>query len=283
MSIDVSQVISKTLGISRSRFGSLAGLWFVFFVIQVLFVLIAFGVLGSSINLAGGLGQESPFAGLGTGMFLFLAIFYLGYLAIYAAQAVSMSRQASPLLAPDFGQAMSVGFRGALPFLGVVVLLLIAYFLGALLFGAIVGVLSLLGSAVAAIGLIVGIPLLIYLACRLSVLPPIIGVEGVRNPITAITRSWVLTSGKVLGIFLSMLIFAVLAILLLAIPFGVIYSLTSDLASGEGASSPGLISFVILTLVVFGIAVAVVSAALVSVIHGELASSGGEQLTETFE
>ena len=74
--------------------------------------------------------------------------------------------------------------------------------------------LSFLGSfgdfVISAVSLVV----LIYLACRFVIIVPVIAVDGERNPINAMRRSWALTQANIVQIFIVMLVVAVAAIIL---------------------------------------------------------------------
>ena len=281
MNINIGQVFSTTFAMMKERWAPLLGLWATFFVALILYFIV-FGAFlgGSSFLLAGGLEDAGALAGLGAGFILMAIVFYIGYLVLAFGQQGSMVAMASPLQRINFGEAFTVGLRGGLSFIGVVVLLMIAYFALALVAGLLVAAMGEAGAIV--LGLIF-VPVMIYLVCRLSVLMPVIVVEGVFNPITAIKKAWGMTSGKVLGIFLIYLILIVIVIVAIVLPFGLIFGFSfADLESGEGPGvGSAIFAFVYFVAVFFGFTL--LSTALSASIHSEVSDTQVEELSDTFQ
>ena len=236
----VSDVLATTMAILRNRGIGLVGIWLAFLVLVIILGAVAFGVIGAGALAAGGMGMSGDGlgAGLGLGMLGAMLVFYLAYILIYMAQSLAMAHYASPLVEPDIGTSFSAGFRGALTMVGVTVLLLIVYFAVALVMGLASAALSSVGDLLGAGFAILILPVAIYLMCRLSILLPVVAVDGVRNPVTAIGRTWALTRGNALAIFLSLLAFVVVAIVVFGVMFvffaGSMQGLESSMATGAG-------------------------------------------------
>lgn len=283
----VSDVLATTVAMLRSRGIGMIGIWLAFLVLVIILGAVAFGVIGAGALAAGGLGVsgEGLGAGLGFGMLGVMLVFYLAYILIYMAQSLAMAHYASPLVEPDMGTSFSVGFRGALTMLGVTVLLLIVYFAVAMVMGLAGAALSSVGDLVGAGFAILMLPVAIYLMCRLSILLPVVAVDGVRNPVTAIGRTWALTRGNALAIFLSLLAFLVAAVAVFGVMFvffaGSMQSLESSMAGGSGAALGGMLGM-LLVLILVGLVFAAAGAALMSAIHSKLSDRGTESLSRTF-
>ena len=283
MGTSVSDILAGTLRIMKDRFWSMLGIWAVFFAITIGVGIVFALLIGGAVGL-GGLATENPFA-MGAGMIVGLIVFYLGYIMVICAQTAALNAMASPLQQPQFGEAFSAGWRSAPTLLGIIVVLIIAYLLGALVIGGILGALALAGQAGTVIDVILAIlliPALVWLACRLYVLFPVVAVEKVYNPITAIGRCWSLTRGHALTVFLVMLILMlgmVLAFGLLVLP---VYSSFSAGAFAPSASSFGSAIFTFFGFIVLAILFALVSATVISVMHGAFSGRTVEDFSETF-
>lgn len=102
---------------------------------------------------------------------------------------------------PTVGEAIGSGVKGIVPY----VLAQILLGVGA---GAVGGAVLALGSvtglaALTVVGLTIVVMLVIYLGVKTSLVAPVVAVEGERNPVAALRRSWRLTSGNSLrlGVF----------------------------------------------------------------------------------
>lgn len=281
MSFDIGRVFSNTFAMVRERWGPMLGLWATFFGALLLYAMIFGGVLGGSAlamgaAFSGSLDNPAALGGMGVGFILMLVVFYIGYIAIALGQQGAMIAMASPIQNVTFGEAFTLGLKGGLSFLGVIVLLMIAYVV-VLLLGA--GFAAILGEAGAVILAILILPVAIYLACRMSVLVPVIVVDRVFNPIKAITQTWATTRGNVLGIFLIYVGFTVLALIAIGIPFALLGGMMG--AGGE----PGVLTLIFGFLI--GIAIFIgftlVSSSMIASLHAEISDTHVEDLSETFE
>jgi hypothetical protein len=132
-------------------------------------------------------------------------------------------------------------------------------------------------SAVATLTVVAAIPVIIYFVIKFSLIAPVIAIEGERNPIAAIQRSWRLTKSNSLRIalFLFLLIFTI----------GIIAALVSGIiglvlsAMGEPVATIGINATSALVNALVTVILLVVTVA----IHRQLAGPSAEGLAETFE
>jgi hypothetical protein len=288
MQTSVSQILAKTGATVGSRFGGLLGIWGIYFVAQIALVVVLGLVIGASvfgaIAGAGAAGLDGPGAGmgLGVGMILMIVLAYLAILLIAVAQSSSLIAFASPLQKLSLGDALNAGMRSALPMLGVMVLLLIVYFVGALILGLVMGVIGSISTTLAGLVGIFLIPVGIYLMCRICTINAVVAVERVGNPIAAIKRGWAQTSSNVLAILGVMVIFVIALVVVGGLLFmPVISSMMSATMSGAPPSLSGM-GLSMVGFFVFSIVMTIVSSALFAVIHAEVSDTSPAKTTDVF-
>lgn len=278
MALSVSQIISKTISTTRDRFGSLLGLWAAWFGVQIL-LFIVFGAAVGSVFASAAMGA-SP-AAMGGGTITAIIVFYIAYLLVVAAQMASLSAASSPLQRPGFGDAFNAGIKSAPTLLGVMVLLMIAYFVLALGFGLLAALLSMAGKAGSAVAIIIILVAVFYAACRLAPIYPVVSVDKEGNPLAAIRRAWSMTRGNALPIFLAFLVFSLGVVVMIAIL--VLPVVGSFQAAMMGGAPPfGTLAFVGIGGLVLFVLLQIVQSVMMAVIHGELAGGSSEQLGEAF-
>lgn len=285
MQLSVSDILSRTFAMAKARFWLLAGMYLSWFGILIGAMLLFFAFVGGSAAVLGSTGAEAPSAGMGLGMIAAALLFYVAYLYLACAQYASMSTLASPLANGKFGDAFGTGLRAGLPLLGVMVLLLVGYFVLALPVGLLIGLMAEAGAAVTGILGFFILGLVLWLGARIGIVFAVVPVDGVHNPFRAIGRAWNLTSGNALPIFLSFVVFMVIAAVVvgvMALPFMGMLTAMGDSPdpSDIGAAISGM-GLLVVVFVVGGIAIAVLYAALISAIHGMLA--GSDTAAATFE
>ncbi len=280
MDFSVSKIISGTMAIVRERFGPLLGLWAIFFAANIA-ILLVFGLaLGGSILSVSSL--ENP-EGLGAGMIVSMIIAYFVYFLVSLAQVGSMNAMASPLQKLSFADALSAGARSAPTLLGAAILLMIAYFICAIALGVLGGLLAMAGKAGTVILLLLVIPPILYLVCRMALIAPVAAVERVSNPVAVITRSWALTKGNVLTIFLTFLVFAVVAFVAVGLLFVPLMGMMASIKNGAAeAPSLGSMAAAIVGVFIVSVLLSIVSATLSAVMHGALSGSTGQASSDTF-
>jgi hypothetical protein len=176
---------------------------------------------------------------------------------------------------PTVGEALGTGLRSIPSYLA-------AQLISALGAGLAVGLPAAILAAfappaVTVLVTIVLIVLVIYLFIKFALIAPVIAIEGERNPVAALRRSWRLTKGNSLRILLFLF--------LLMFTIGIIATLVSAVltlilsAIGEPVTTIGID-------VVSGLVNAVVTVIFLVVtvaIHRQLAGPSNEALAETFE
>ena len=180
------QQASATIGSNREVLFALAG---VFFLLPTLFFALLFP-------------QPAPPAGADEKAMMAMALDYytstipvaVPVALVEAAGTLALLTLMTDRSRPTVGQAIRMGFAALFPYI-VSQLLLGA---GAGLAGlAILAVLGLTGSkAVITAGLLALGVAGVYLWVRMSLSAPAVAVEGVRNPLHALRRSWALTRGN---------------------------------------------------------------------------------------
>lgn len=287
--MDISRVFSISFAMFRRRFWLLLGMVLVFFAIQMA----ASTVLGIAVVVAGvagmtglGAGIEDPgaIAGLGIGVIALMVVLYGGYIVLLLAQQAAMVTIASPLEEPSFGAALVRGFRSALPFFGIAVLLVLGYLGISLLFGLVVAGAGGAGSGGEAVGAVLALlflPLLIYFGCRFSVLIPVVAVDQVFNPVAALRRSWSVTRGRVVSILLALVGFILLTLVAFGLPFGVIFGM---LFAGQDVPGemPKVVAFAFLIFIPLLIGYTMFAAAFTAALHCEVTGGGAERLEDVF-
>ena len=182
---------------------------------------------------------------------------------------------------PTVGQALGIAVR-AFPTLAATILIVFAgYLLGALIYAVFAGVLGVATG----IGMLTFVLILllagvmVYVMVKLSLTMPAIVIEKVLNPFAALTRSWRLTRGNSLRLFLFYLLL-VLIYLVIATVFGGGIMLIATLAAGEGT-----LSLVVTALVsgLFGAVASLLITAILAAIHRQLAGPSAESLGATFD
>ncbi len=99
---------------------------------------------------------------------------------------------------PTVGEALATGARSVASYIGAQLLQTAALVLIAVL---LIGGFGLGGRSLAFLGALIAIAGIAYLLIKLSLVAPVIAIEGELNPVRALARSWVLTSGNSLRLF----------------------------------------------------------------------------------
>ncbi len=175
---------------------------------------------------------------------------------------------------PTVGQALALGAKSLLPYL-------VAQILVSLILVVIVMIPFAIGAGVSvAAGVIVGLVAFVaavYLFTKFSLVPAVIVIDRILNPITALGRSWRLTKGNSFRLFLFYFLLVV-AIMVVGIVISIVIGLVFALAGSEAALIgnalvAGLLNAVWATLLLAALAAA----------HRQLAGERPETVSETFE
>ncbi|MEZ5695576.1 MAG: hypothetical protein R3E18_03820 [Sphingomonadaceae bacterium] len=175
---------------------------------------------------------------------------------------------------PTVGEALKTGLACLLPYFAIQIL---QGFLMALVVVIPVGI----GAAIAVpLGILLGLVALAavaYIWVKFSLSAPVLAIEGVRNPITAMQRSWALTKGNSLSIFLFFLLL-IIAVVVVSVVVSAIGGLLFALASSEIA----LIGNGVIGSAVNAITAMIMISALAA-IHRQLSGGSPKAASEPFE
>lgn len=177
---------------------------------------------------------------------------------------------------PTVGEALRLGATGLLPYLGAQ--LLVGFVLG----GIAVLVLSIgAASGLAALAVVLGIGVLVlavYVAVKTSLMAAVIMVEGMRNPITALKRSWALTSGNSARIAVFYALLALVFLIVMTVFSALIGIAAAFIAGAEGAR---VINAVVSSTL--GAVMVLYSVSVIAAVHRQLAGPSPEAAGATFE
>lgn len=164
--------------------------------------------------------------------FLILAVVQgIGLLAMLAL----VRRRANPTV----GEALATGTRSVASYIAAQLLQTLGLVLITVL---LVAVLGLGGRVLALVGALIAAVVVVYVLVKVSLVAPVIGIGGELNPIRALTRSWKLTSGNSLRLFLFyfLLLLAFLVIsAVVSLVLGLLFALAGEQAAllGEAVIS----------------------------------------------
>jgi hypothetical protein len=176
---------------------------------------------------------------------------------------------------PTVGEAMGIGIRSIPTYLAAQILSALAVGLAV---GIPLGIVAAAGSPIAAV--LVGLVLVLvgaYLFVKFSLIAPVIAIDGVRNPITALRQSWRLTKGNSFRIVAFVLLLFFTIGIISALVSGILGLVFSALGGQIADIGNGIVSAAVNTLI--GVIFLVVIAA----VHRQLAGHSPEGLAKTFE
>lgn len=176
---------------------------------------------------------------------------------------------------PTVREALVAGLKSSPSYLAAQLLSALAV---ALAVGLPLGILAAAGSpSVAMLGGAVLVLLALYAFIKFSLIAPVIAIEGERNPLLALSRSWRLTKRNSLRIaaFLLLLFFTI----------GIIAALVSGLLSVVFAALGGEVAVIGNGLVSAAVntGIGVIFLVVIAAVHRQLAGPSSESLAETFE
>lgn len=257
---------SSLVSANRDVFLALAG---VFFVLPSL----ALTVIGGEPEVVPGMQPAQISAAIGA--FLASAWWLIG---------LSLILQVSGMLAiltlmrdrtrPTVSEAIGGALQGLLPYLA-------ASLLFAVVFGLVGGLAIAIGGAVApalaAVAFLLVLCFGIFASIRLILIGPVIAVEGTRNPLTALQRSWSLTRGQFWRIFGFLALVVILFVVVLGVISLLVGVVLAIFTSGETQRVLGALLSSAMTAVLV-----VYLTGIYSAIHRQLAGPGTKDLGETF-
>jgi len=257
---------SGQVSTNRDVFLALAG---VFFVVPSL----ALTVIGGEPTVVPGMQREAMMAAItafyADAWWLILASAVLQVVGVLAILTLMRDRSH-----PTVGEAIRSALKGLLPYL--VAQLLFALVVG-MVGGIAIGLAAAVFPALAAGGAVLVFIVAMFIGVRLILVAPVIAVEGQRNPLVALKRSWTLTKGQ----FWRILGFLALVMILFLVVLGVVMLLVNVVlaifASGETQRLLAAVVSSVLTAIAVTYVIGIIAA-----IHRQLAGPGTAGLTETF-
>ncbi len=215
-------------------------------------------------------GMTGPVVGFGLVSFLLQSIGYLAMLALLTDRT-----------RPTVGEAIGAAIKALPSVIGAALLFFFAYMLAVVVFAMLAGAISSVTGlgAVAVLLVILLIGGVFYSMVKLSLVLPVIVIENVQNPATALARSWQLTKGNSLRLLAFYLLLGV-AYLVIVMVVGMVSMALATLIAGQGKVSM-LIGGVVTGVV--GAAASALFTAILAAIHSQLAGPSAEAIGATFD
>lgn len=140
------------------------------------------------------------------------------------------------------------------------------------------GVISALGgAAVAVLAAVAALIFVIYIFVKFSLVAPVIAIEGQRNPFKALSRSWQLTKGNSVRIFVFIALLVFVIGIISALVSGIIGLVLAALGSTVATIGGGIMSALVNALLTVVFLVVTVS------IYRQLVGAQPERTAELFE
>lgn len=175
---------------------------------------------------------------------------------------------------PTVGEALGTGIRSLPSYLAAQLITVIG---AALAIGIPLGVVSAWGGdAVSVLAVLVALVMIVYVVIKLSLAAPVIAIEGRRNPFTALARSWQLTKGNSLRIFLFILLLLLVIGIITVLVTGILGLVLAALGDTVATIGTGVLNALVnsfLTVVFLVVTVA---------IYRQLAGHSPEREAEIF-
>ena len=274
MKLDMNRAWTEALSLIQANIGVVATVAGVFFFLPYL----AFALLMPEMaNFAVEPNSDDPTAAFDQVMALYADIWWIMLLLI-VAQTVGTLALLALLRAdnrPTVGQAITVGAIGFLTSIAATIILYIGV---GVIGGVLMGV--AIASKITALAVILGLLLFvafIYLMVKFSLLAPVIAIDKVYNPLTALLRSWRLTKGNSVRLFFFYLLLFI-ALVVVSGGINLIVMLVFGLMGQEIMMvGSGLINSAVNAVVI------VLMLGVLAAVHRQLAGPSAESMGETFE
>lgn len=199
MKFDLDTAWKDTSRLLRDNFSLLAIIAGVFFFVPYAAVLIAIPSALPIAALEQGGNPEAMQAAIldlySTYWWVLLALAIIQGIGLLAMLAL-LRRRANPTV----GEALATGAGSVVSYLAAQILQSFALIAVIIL---LIGIPAAAGSpAIAFFGGVLALVLFLYILTKMSLVSPVIAIEEVKNPLTAIARSWKLTQGNSVRVFL---------------------------------------------------------------------------------
>lgn len=233
MKFDYDTAWKEAMALLKTNFSLLAVIAGVFFFIPYAIIMVALPELDMFRSVQPGdneamiAAMADLYANYWWVLMLLAVIQGIGLLALLAL----LQRRANPTV----GEALQVGVASVLTYLGSQILqalLLVAIVMLAFAPGA-----ALQFGALAFFGGLVALVVVCYVLTKFSLVSPVIAMEGERNPVTALKRSWKLTSGSSIRLFF-FYVLLLIAVIIVSTVISLVLSFAFALG-GEQAATLG--------------------------------------------
>ena len=284
MKFDSNQAWQQATAAVSANFSMLLPIAGVFFLVPSLVSTWFFGDMQAAMlaNIANPQANEAmvqgmigKFAGFGLAAMLVQSVGNMALLGLLTDRA-----------RPTVGEAIGNAVKSLPTVIGAIVLFIVAYFVVALVAGIVIGgaaalVKSMALTAILAIAALVAV---FYVLTKLSLTLPVIVIERVMNPATALTRSWQLTKGNSFRIFLFYLLLAIAYLVVAIVVFVALGSLFGIGQMAVGAAPPGSAALIGMGLLsgVLGAVVAMYLNAILAAVHRQLSGPSADAISQTF-
>lgn len=265
MKFDYDSAWRDTTRLLTGNFGLLAVIAGIFFFVPYAALMIALPGMASFAQPDPSVGTDAMMGA----MMDFYAEYWWVLLTLAVVQSIGMLAMLALLRregSPTVGEALGAGARSVVSYLAAQILQALGLVLAIMLLLAPAGVTGSTGLAV--LGGIVAFVFCVYVVTKLSLAAPIIAIEGVLNPVTALRRSWALTKGNSVRLFFFYVLLVVaflVASMVISLVFSLIFALMGEQAALFGtAVSTSLINAAMIVLMV----------AVLAAVHGQLARIG---------
>ncbi|MBX7539836.1 hypothetical protein [Qipengyuania sphaerica] len=175
--------------------------------------------------------------------------------------------------APTVAEAIQVGAKSVLSYLAASLLMGFAISLVIILLIAIPAALG--STTLAVLGGIVAIVIAMYLFTKFSLVGPVIGIEGMLNPVAALGRSWRLTKGNSVRLFFFYFLLFV-AYLVISALVGMVFSLIFALGGTETQTFGTAFSSSLMQAVFSVVFAGVLAAVLMQLVRLHRSGDGGD-------
>jgi hypothetical protein len=176
---------------------------------------------------------------------------------------------------PTVGEAIKIGLIGLLPAIGAYIVLVLGLGFVAALLAVVAGV-----TGNAAVGFIVVLAIIagvVYVLVKVSLSGPVIAIDKVYNPVKILTRSWRLTKGNSVRLFLFYLLLFVTYVVIVAVASGIVAVLLALLGESVATTINAVISAAI------GAVAYLVFVAVLAAVHRQLSGPSPAAVGATFE
>ena len=176
---------------------------------------------------------------------------------------------------PTVGEAIRGGLPGALSYLATQFVVVVGL---SLVGGVLIGIAAVISPALAVGVVLLFAVAMIFVLFRLILVAPVIAVEGVRNPLSAMIRSWRLTQGN----FWRILAFLLLILILFAVVVGILMMIVGLILALVSSGEPQRIVAAVFSSALGAVGV-VYFAGVIAAIHRQLGGPAAADLSATFE